>query len=128
MICTVLLLLHLAPASVLTGGLPPAASLVEDHAREDVIGRVEVALKHAARKSPKWHSKQASIQRDVHDITYLVEQAVKASKTDNHVSAQEYARQASALLQRALTRDHFHPDDVAPVMRELQRLIPDRSL
>ncbi|ALA60429.1 hypothetical protein [Nitrospira moscoviensis] len=128
MICTVLLLMHLAPATVLAGGLPPAVGLVEARAREEVIARVEVALKQAARKSPKWHSKQASIQRDVHDITYLVEQAVKASITDNHVSAQEYARQASALLQRALTRDHFHPDDVAPVMRELQRLIPNRAL
>lgn len=55
---------------------------------------LEQALKRAAVNSPRWHSKQASIQRDVHDIGYLLERAYKAARSRNGSAGQDYARQA----------------------------------
>lgn len=46
----------------------------------DVIGQAEKVLMQAAANSPQWHSKQDSIQRDVYDITFLLEQAWKAAE------------------------------------------------
>lgn len=109
------------PAHALAGGTAHSLDL-------DRIAGVEQVLKQAAVKSPRWHSKQASIQRDVYDISYLLEQAVKASQASNHAATRDYARQALALLQRAVTRGHFNPEDVAPVLGEIRRLLPNAAL
>ncbi len=94
----------------------------------DRVAGLEEVLKQAAVKSPRWHSKQTSIQRDISDISYLMEQAVKASQASNHTAMREYARHALALLKRAVTRGHFNPEDVAPVVGEIQRLLPNATL
>lgn len=94
----------------------------------DAIDQVEQTLKQAAAGSPRWHSKQESIQRDIYDISYLLEQAIKASRAANHAARDEYARQALTLLQRAINRGHFRPEDVAPVLAVIQRLLPNPSV
>lgn len=93
--------------------------------RHDQIARVEQVLTHAAQCSPRWHSHQALIQRDVHDISYLVERAMK---TPDPILRREYAAEALALLKRALSRGFFHTDEVRHVVNELHQLIPDRAL
>jgi hypothetical protein len=106
-------------------GPSAAASGEPSQVRQDRIAHVERVLTHAAKRSPRWHSHQASIQRDVHDIGYLVERAMK---TPDPAVMQQYAREALALLRRALGRGHFHPADVAHVLTEIEQLIPDLSL
>ncbi len=89
----------------------------------DRMHHIERVLTHAGHKSPRWHSHQASIQRDVHDIGYFLELAMK---TSDPTAMKDYAEQAWALLQRALIRGHFHSQDIDPVLTEIRRLLPDR--
>ncbi len=118
-----------ALAALLTAGLLSGVysntSAQSHRAQANRMSDVEQILKHAAVKSPNWHSKQASIQRDVHDIGYLLEQAYKAAQSGNGAATQDYARQALALLQRAVSRGHFLPEDIAPIRDEIRRLIPN---
>lgn len=88
--------------------------------REDHIQHMEVVLKQAGVKSPRWHSSQTRIQRDIHDIAYLVEQALKSA---DPAASEQYAREAHLLLQRAVARGHFHAEDVTPIMDEIDRLL-----
>lgn len=118
-------LLSLAVLCGLLTTVPSVARSEFSHQHEERIAQVEHVLKHAAKRSPRWHSHQASIQRDVHDIGYFVEQAIRTADPD---SMREYAGQALLLLQRALHRGHFHPQDVAPVLSEIQQLLPERTL
>ena len=91
----------------------------------DVIGQAEKALKQAAINSPMWHSKQDSIQRDVYDITFLLEQALRAAEKSNDAAMKEYAQQALTLLQRGITRGHFDPEKIEPVLTLIRQLLPN---
>lgn len=93
----------------------------------DVIGQAEKVLKQAAVNSPKWHSRQDSIQRDIYDITFLLEQAWKAAEKANDAAMKDYAQQALVLLQRAVTRGHFDPDKIEPVLTLIRQLLPNVS-
>ncbi len=91
----------------------------------ELIGHAEQVLKQAAMKSPNWHSRQDSIQRDVYDITFLLEQALRAAEKSNDAARKDYAAHALTLLQRAVTRGHFDPAQVEPVLVLIRRLLPD---
>lgn len=91
----------------------------------DVVGKTEQVLKRAASASPQWHSRQDAIQRDIYDITFLIEQAVRASEKLNEVAKQDYARQALTLLQRGVRRGHFDANSIEPVLKVIQELLPN---
>lgn len=91
----------------------------------DVIGQAEKVLEQAAANSPKWHSRQDSIQRDVYDITFLLEQAWRAAEKSNDAAMKDYAQQALTLLQRAVMRGHFDPDKIEPVFMLIRQLMPN---
>lgn len=80
----------------------------------DLIGETEQVLKRAALES-----------RDIYDITFLLEQAMRASEKLNNVAKYEYAEQALSLLQRAVRRGHFHPGHIEPVLALIRRLLPN---
>ena len=94
----------------------------------EVIGQAEKVLKRAAVNSPKWHSKQDSIQRDVYDITFFLEQAVKAAERANEVAMKDNAHQALTLLQRAVKQGHFDPAQIEPVLRLIRQFLPNVSV
>lgn len=91
----------------------------------DVVGQAEQVLKRAASASPHWHSRQGAIQRDIYDITFLIEQAVRASEKLNDAAKQDYARQALTLLQRGVRRGHFDANSIEPVLKVIQELLPN---
>lgn len=107
----------------------PVQAAVESYALGyDVIGQAEKILKQAAVNSPQWHSKQDSIQRDVYDITFLLEQAWRAAEKSNDAAMKDYAQQALTLLQRAVTRGHFDPEKIEPVLTLIRQLLPNVSV
>jgi len=110
---------------LLAGSVPAAG---ESYALcYDMIGQAEKVLKQAAANSPKWHNRQDSIERDVYDITYLLEQAWKAAETSNDAAMKDYAQQALTLLQRAVMRGHFDADKIEPVFTLIRQLLPNVS-
>lgn len=94
----------------------------------DVIGQAEKVLKEAATNSQKWHSKQDSIQRDIYDITLLLEQACRAADKANVAAMKDSAHQALSLLQRAVARGHFDPGKVEPIFTLIRQLLPNVSV
>lgn len=90
----------------------------------DVVRQTEQVLKRAASYSPKWHSRQDAIQRDIFDITFLLDQAVRASEKLNDEAKHDYAQQALTLLQQAVRRGHFDPHSIEPVMKVIRELLP----
>jgi hypothetical protein len=91
----------------------------------EVVSHIEQVLKRAAAESPQWHSRQDAIQRDVYDITFLLERALKASEHRNDAATQTYAEQALTLLQRAVRRGHFDPQQIEPVLTLIRQLLPN---
>jgi hypothetical protein len=94
----------------------------------DVIGQAEKVLKEAATNSQKWQSKQDSIQRDIYDITFLLEQACRAADKANDAAMKDSAHQALSLLQRAVARGHFDPSKVEPIFTLIRQLLPNVSV
>jgi hypothetical protein len=94
----------------------------------DAMSQVEQSLRQAAVSSPRWHNKQAAIQRDIEDIVYWLDEAGKASRSGNVTAQNQYAHHALALLHRAVIRGHFDPDGVKPVLLLIQRLLPAPSV
>ncbi|HEU4686663.1 MAG TPA: hypothetical protein VFS39_19305 [Nitrospira sp.] len=94
----------------------------------DAVGQAESVLKRAAVASPRWHSKQDTIQRDVYDITMFLEQAVKAAEKRNDAAMKDSANQALTLLQRAVRKGHFDPNQIEPVLALIRQLLPDVSV
>jgi len=90
----------------------------------DVIGQAEKVLKQAAANSPKWHSKQDSLEREIYDITFLLEQSWRAAENVNDAAMKDSAHQALSLLQRALAQGHFDPDTVEPIFTLIRQLLP----
>ncbi len=120
----------LLAGSVVTGlAAEPVHASGESYAfGHEVIGQAEKVLKQAGMNSPKWHSRQDSIQRDVHDITFLLEQALRASEKSNEAAMKDYAHQALAVLQRAITRGYFDPEKIEPVLALIRQLLPNVSV
>ena len=83
-----MLLVWQLPGSAMAGGDSYALGY-------DVIGQTEQVLKRAAAESPQWHRRQDAIQRDVYDITFLLEQALRASEKLNDAARKDYAEQRS---------------------------------
>lgn len=94
----------------------------------DVIGQAERVLQQAAENGPTWHSKQDSIQRDIYDITFLLEQAWRAAEKVNDAAMKDAAHQALSLLQRAVAQGHFDPDKVEPIFILIRQLLPNVSV
>ena len=90
-----------------------------------VIDQVEDALKRAGATSVHGRSGQDSIQRDIYDITYLLQEALNAAENSNEVLKKDYAHQALALLQRAARHGHFEPEHIEPVFTLIRQLLPD---
>ena len=91
----------------------------------EVIGQTEQVLRKAALGSQQWHRRQNAIQRDVEDITFLLDRALKASQSLNDAARNDYAEQALRLLQRAVRRGHFDPKDIEPVLTVIRQLLPN---
>jgi hypothetical protein len=94
----------------------------------DVIGQAEKVLKQAALNSPKWDSKQDAIQRDIYNITFLLEQAYRAAEKANDAAMKDAAHQALSLLQQAVARDHFDAEKVEPIFTLIRQLLPNVSV
>ncbi len=90
----------------------------------DVIGQAEKVLKQAAANSPKWHSKQDSLEREIYDITFLLEQSWRAAENVNDAAMKDSAHQALSLLQRAVAQGHFDPGTVEPIFTLIRQLLP----
>jgi hypothetical protein len=93
----------------------------------DVILQVEDMLHQAAKTSPQWHTHRDAIQRDVHDITFWLEQAWKAGERAKPAERKDNAEQALLLLQRATTRGHFDRVKTEPVHAFIQGLLADQA-
>ncbi len=90
----------------------------------DVIGQAEKVLKQAAANSPKWHSKQDSLEREIYDITLLLEHAYRAAENVNDAAMKDSAHQALSLLQQAVAQGHFDPKKVEPIFLLIRQLLP----
>src|SRR5262245_60900202 len=93
----------------------------------DVILQVEDMLHQAAKASPQWDSRQDSIRRDVHDITFWLEQAWKAAEHSKPSERKDYAEQALLLLQRATARGYFDRAKTEPVLALIRGLLSDQA-
>jgi hypothetical protein len=93
----------------------------------DVIIEVEDAL-HQAAKASQWHTHQDSIQRDVHDITFSLEQAWKAAEHSTHTERKDDAEQALLTLQRATERGYFDRLKTEPVLAFIRGLLTELRL
>jgi hypothetical protein len=91
------------------------------------IGQIEQALARAAFESPQRHQRQDSIQRDVQDITFLLEQSLRSSENPHHDRAGKkyYAQEALIVLDRATTVGNFDPANVEPVLVLIRHLLAD---
>jgi hypothetical protein len=90
------------------------------------IGQAEEVLKRAAKESPQRHTQADSVERDVHDITFLLEQSWKATEKSDDAVRKDYAHQALALLQRSVTRGNFERTKVEPVLTLIRQLLSDQ--
>ena len=108
------------PAAVLAAVLAATPCYALNHG---VIDQVEDALKRAGATSVHGRSGQDSIQRDIYDITYLLQEALKAAENSNEVLKKDYAHQALALLQRAARHGHFKSEHIEPVFTLICQLL-----
>jgi hypothetical protein len=93
----------------------------------DVILQVEDILHQAAKASPQWETRQESIRRDVHDITFSIELAWKAAEHSRHAERKDYAEQALLILQRGTARGHFDRAKTEPVLALIRGLLSDEA-
>ena len=90
------------------------------------IGQAEEVLKRAAKESPQRNTQADSVERDVHDITFLLEQSWKAAEKSDDAARKDYAHQALALLDRSVTRGSFERTQVEPVLTLIRQLLSDQ--
>jgi hypothetical protein len=93
----------------------------------DVILQVEDTLHQAAKASPQWPTRQDSIRRDVHDISFSLEQAWKAAEHSRHAERKDWAQQALLILQRATARGYFDRVKAEPVLALIRGLLSDQA-
>ena len=93
----------------------------------DRVGDAEQVLSEAAKQSPHWHSRRDFIQRDIHDITFMLEQSLLSAEKSNHVERKYYARQALTLLERGVASGHFDSGQTKPVLSLLRELLAEQQ-
>jgi hypothetical protein len=93
----------------------------------DVILQIEDTLHQAAKASSQWEARQDSIRRDVHDITFSLEQAWKAAEHSRHAERKDYAEQALLILQRATARGYFDRVKTEPVLAFIRGLLTNQA-
>jgi hypothetical protein len=81
----------------------------------DSIHEAEEHLERAALDSPQ-RNKQDTIQRDVHDIAFLIEQSSKAAEKSDDAARRNYAQQALTLLEQSARRGYFDLAKAEPVL------------
>jgi hypothetical protein len=91
------------------------------------IGSIEQTLKRAAIESPQWHQRQDSIQRDVRDITFLLQQSLLSAKNPqyDHAGKTYYAQEALLVLERATTVGNLDTTMMEPVFALIKQLLKD---
>lgn len=91
------------------------------------IGSIEQTLKRAAIESPQWHRRQESIQRDIRDITFLLQQSLLSAKNPqyDHAGKTYYAQEALILLERATTVGNLDTAKIEPVFILIKQLLRD---
>jgi hypothetical protein len=105
---------------VMTGSMQAAG---ESYALSyEAIAQAEEHLERAALDSPQRH-KQDTIQRDVHDIMFLVNESWKAAEKSDDVARKDYAQQALTLLKRSASRGYFDLAKAEPVLTLIQQLL-----
>jgi hypothetical protein len=90
------------------------------------LGDAEQLLSEAAKESPHWHSRRDFIQRDIHDITFMLEQSLRSAEKSNHAERKYYAQQALTLLERGVGSGHFHAGQTKPVLSLLRQLLAEQ--
>jgi hypothetical protein len=90
------------------------------------IGQAEEVLKRAAKESPQRNTQADFVERDIHDITFLLDQSWKAAEKSDDAARKDYAHQALALLQRSVTRGSFERTQVEPVFTLIRQLLSDQ--
>ena len=105
----------------------PGQAIGEATSSKKAIVRIEQTLERAASESPHWHQRQESIQRDVQDIMFLLQQSLLSSENPRHDRAGKkyYAQEALVLLDRATTVGNFDPAIVEPVLALIRHLLTD---
>jgi hypothetical protein len=87
----------------------------------DAIIQVENQLELAALDAPQRN--RQDIQRDIHDIIFLLSQSWKAAKKSNDVAQKDYAQQALTLLQRSAAQGYFDLVKAKPVLTLIHQLL-----
>lgn len=88
----------------------------------DAITQAEEHLERAALDVPQ-RNKQDTIQRDVQDIVFLLNQSWKAAEKSDDAGRKEYAKQALALLERSAERGYFDLGKAKPVLILIHQLL-----
>ncbi|BCA55991.1 hypothetical protein W02_31310 [Nitrospira sp. KM1] len=91
--------------------------------RQDSIVQVEASLERAAINKHK-----VSTQRDVHDITFLLEQSWKSAVKADLAARKLYAKEALTLLQRSAAHGDFDLGKADPVLILIRRLLSDQAI
>jgi hypothetical protein len=98
-------------------------SAAESYALDyDAISQAEEHLEQAALDSPQ-RNRQDTIQRDVHDIVFLLDQSWKAAEKSDHAARKDYAQQALTLLERSAARGYFDLTKAEPVLMLIRQLL-----
>lgn len=106
---------------------PVGAAAEFDLPGRDMLGHAEEQLALAAKDSRHWHSRREFIQRDIHDITFLLQQSLRSAAKSNHAEQQYYAKQALLLLQRGIAAGHFGARQTAPVLSLIHQLLSKQT-
>jgi hypothetical protein len=93
----------------------------------DVIGQVEHVLTQVAKEGPHWHARKHSIQREVHDVTFLLERSWRAAEQSKHTERRDYAQQALIVLQRGAKLGHFDLTKTEPVLTLIRQLLSNQA-
>jgi hypothetical protein len=88
----------------------------------DAVTQAEEHLEQAALDSPQ-RNRQDTIQRDVHDIVFLLDRSWKAAEKSDHIARKEYAQQALTLLERSAARGYFDLAKAKPVLALIRQLM-----
>ena len=92
----------------------------------DAIIQAENQLELAALDAPQ-RDRQDSIQRDIHDIIFLLSQSWKAAEKSNDVARKDYAQQALTLLQRSAAQGYFDLAKAKAVLTLIDQLLSTKG-
>lgn len=92
----------------------------------DAIIQAENNLELAALEAPQRH-KQDIIEREIHDIIFLLGQSWKAAEKSNDVARKDYAQQALTLLEKSAARGYFDLAKAEPVLTLIHQLLSSKG-